>query len=360
MDSVAPILGLRPAGKDDNTSSPDQNVFTDAVLARVGHAVLAPSPSPLLRAQNIAPQLIGKQGQTVSKLMKESRAKIVVKPYPDRSGNDVVITGTPNAVKVSKSRVLGSTLDCCRGCVRVRCLAIPLYFQAVVVGRCDGVGAGCFVVVVNALSLRHPLQCTRRVTMRVEEEFYRSKGCQPTALPPPSSAVAAARKAEGARARPAQPVTGGPGGGGGGGAAPVVVEDGAWGGELRQLLRVAGCEHHLERFREDQLDGEVLLMMDRRDFERMGVTVGEQIRILNALKGSGAGGVDDSDEDSDGLDPDHPDTCKICLDALVDILFLPCAHHCTCSRCGSAYEGKPCILCRRVVDKVQRVIKLRG
>lgn len=65
---------------------------------------MAPPPS-LLRAQNIAPQLIGKQGQTVNKLMKESRAKIVVKPYPDRSGNDVVITGTPNAVKVSKSRV---------------------------------------------------------------------------------------------------------------------------------------------------------------------------------------------------------------------------------------------------------------
>ncbi|CAN0552175.1 unnamed protein product, partial [Ectocarpus sp. 8 AP-2014] len=50
----------------------------------------------------IAPQLIGKQGQTITKLMKDSRAKIVVKPYPDRSGNDVIITGTPNAVKVSK------------------------------------------------------------------------------------------------------------------------------------------------------------------------------------------------------------------------------------------------------------------
>ncbi|CBJ26354.1 conserved unknown protein [Ectocarpus siliculosus] len=259
-------------------------------------AAQRPTQHDMFCPNNIAPQLIGKQGQTVNKLMKDSRAKIVVKPYPDRSGNDVIITGTPNAVKTAK---------------------------------------------------------------RLVEEFYRSKGCQPSALPPPSSAVAA-RKAEGARARPAQPVTGGPGGGGGGGAAPVVVEDGAWGGELRQLLRVAGCEHHLERFREDQLDGEVLLMMDRRDFERMGVTEGEQIRILNALKGSGGGGMDDDDEDSDGLDPDHPDTCKICLDALVDILFLPCAHQCTCSRCGSAYEGKPCILCRRVVDKVQRVIKLRG
>lgn len=51
-----------------------------------------------------------------------------------------------------------------------------------------------------------------------------------------------------------------------------MVEDGAWGGELRQLLKVAGCEHHLERFRKDQLDGEVLMMMEREDFEDMGVT----------------------------------------------------------------------------------------
>lgn len=59
------------------------------------------------------------------------------------------------------------------------------------------------------------------------------------------------------------------GGGAGGGS---VVEDGAWGGELRTLLKTAGCERHLERFRRDQLDGESLLLMERRDFEKMGVT----------------------------------------------------------------------------------------
>ncbi|CAN0199357.1 unnamed protein product, partial [Ectocarpus sp. 12 AP-2014] len=106
-------------------------------------AAQRPTQHDMFCPNNIAPQLIGKQGQTVNKLMKESRAKIVVKPYPDRSGNDVVITGTPNAVKTAK---------------------------------------------------------------RLVEDFYRSKGCQPATLPPPSSAVAA-RKAEGARARPAQPVT---------------------------------------------------------------------------------------------------------------------------------------------------------
>lgn len=37
------------------------------------------------------------------------------------------------------------------------------------------------------------------------------------------------------------------------------------------------------------------------------------IRILNALKSP-------ADEDSDdGLDPDDPHTCKICLDAIVEV-----------------------------------------
>lgn len=151
---------------------------------------------------------------------------------------------------------------------------------------------------------------------RLVEDFYRSKGIEPTLLPPPSSAIAAAAAAgrpggvaprvrlpdpmmptdamighlgrgrtmavagpaaAGMRtpsgaipqgARPvAQPVMygGGHGGGGGGG---VDVS----GGELPQLLRAARCEHHLERFQRDQLDGEVLLEMERRDFDRMGVT----------------------------------------------------------------------------------------
>lgn len=128
------------------------------------------------------------------------------------------------------------------------------------------------------------------------EDFYRSVGCEPASLPrpSPSSGIASARAAAtpsgaafgqlaGGRAAGAgagagsgratlqgaqstQPAKSGGGGGG------IVVEDGAWGGELRQLLKVAGCLHHLDRFRTDQLDGEVLLMMERRDFERMGVT----------------------------------------------------------------------------------------
>eukprot|EP00903_Cladosiphon_okamuranus_P010591 g10015.t1 len=271
-----------------------------------------PAQFEMFCPSNIAPQIIGKGGATINRLMRESKAKIVVRQTPNKSASDVVITGTTAAVK----------------------------------------------------------HATRLV-----EEFYRSKGCEPTTLPPPSTAAPPPSTAASGRVRaagaaglqgvpPAQPaMSGGGSGGGGGGGAPAVVEDGVWGGELRQLLKVAGCEHHLERFRKDQLDGEVLLMMEREDFARMGVSEAEEIRILNGLKvsgGGGGGGAADDEEDSDGLDPDHPDTCKICMDALVDILFLPCAHQCTCSRCGGAFAGKPCILCRTVVKKVQKVIRVRS
>lgn len=58
-------------------------------------------PPNCVSTKNIAPQVIGRGGQTVNKLMKDSKAKIVVKPYPDRSGNDVIITGTASTVNVS-------------------------------------------------------------------------------------------------------------------------------------------------------------------------------------------------------------------------------------------------------------------
>ncbi|CAN0026433.1 unnamed protein product [Ectocarpus sp. 6 AP-2014] len=368
-----PALGLRQAGPGFGVPTPPM-------------AAQRPTEYEMFCPNVIAGQVIGRGGQTVNRLMKESRARIVLKTYADKTGHDVVITGSPQAT-----------------------------------GR------------------------------RLVEDFYRSKGIEPTLLQPPSSAIAAAAAAAAAAGRPggvaprarlpdpmmpteamighlgrgrtmagagpaaagmrapsgaipqgarpvAQPVAqpvmygGGHGGGGGGG---VDVS----GGELPQLLRAARCEHHLERFQRDQLDGEVLLEMERRDFDRMGVTEAEQSRIMSALKHAGDGGGgggggggpgaagrrensaqrvatvvrgasggmatpvevedDDDDDDSDGLDPDHPDTCKICMDALVGILFLPCAHQCTCVRCGSGFVGKPCIICRQKVTRAQPVIRLR-
>lgn len=45
------------------------------------------------------PQLIGKAGVTINKLMKDSKAKIVVRQQ-DGKESDVIITGTPRNVMV--------------------------------------------------------------------------------------------------------------------------------------------------------------------------------------------------------------------------------------------------------------------
>lgn len=47
--------------------------------------------------------------------------------------------------------------------------------------------------------------------------------------------------------------------------------------------------------------------------------------VLNNFGGGQHGppaAAEDAGEDSDGLDPDHPDTCKICMDRLVGVRVL--------------------------------------
>lgn len=70
--------------------------------------------------QHIAGQVIGRGGQTVNRLMRESRAKIVLETYQDRTGHDVVITGPAAAVQVGLRPV--QKLYC-------RCLLVLLFRQ---------------------------------------------------------------------------------------------------------------------------------------------------------------------------------------------------------------------------------------
>lgn len=67
-------------------------------------------------------------------------------------------------------------------------------------------------------------------------------------------------------------LSGGGVGGGEGGGGPAVPGDAGGEVELLWLLQVARCEHHLEKFCREKLDEEVLLDMEREDFERMGVS----------------------------------------------------------------------------------------
>ena len=82
-------------------------------------------------------------------------------------------------------------------------------------------------------------------------------------------------------AQAAQPLLSGSGGGGSG---PAVVEHVEGDLELVRLLQAAGCVRHLERFRAEMLDEEVLLEMKREDFQRMGVTeVSQSVRQAGNL-----------------------------------------------------------------------------
>lgn len=62
------------------------------------------------------------------------------------------------------------------------------------------------------------------------------------------------------------------GGGVAGSGSSGDADTAAWGGELRAILKRAACEHHLDKFRQQQLDAEALSLMRDTDFYKMGVT----------------------------------------------------------------------------------------
>jgi len=47
--------------------------------------------------------------------------------------------------------------------------------------------------------------------------------------------------------------------------------------------------------------------------------------------------------------------CSICMDAMVDSVFVPCGHMAACSGCAKKLHKKPCPVCRKKVKLVQRV-----
>ncbi|CAM9592484.1 unnamed protein product, partial [Ectocarpus sp. 8 AP-2014] len=129
-----PALGLRQAGPGFGVPTPP--------VAAAAAAAQRPTQYEMFCPNVIAGQVIGRGGQTVNRLMKESRARIVLKTYADKTGHDVVITGSPQAVQAGR---------------------------------------------------------------RLVEDFYRSKGIEPTLLQPPSSAIAAAVAAAAAAAAAGRP-----------------------------------------------------------------------------------------------------------------------------------------------------------
>ena len=49
--------------------------------------------------------------------------------------------------------------------------------------------------------------------------------------------------------------------------------------------------------------------------------------------------------------------CVVCLIAVPVMVLLPCGHLCACAQCGPILEGKPCPMCRSVVQEAKRVYR---
>lgn len=52
-------------------------------------------------------------------------------------------------------------------------------------------------------------------------------------------------------------------------------------------------------------------------------------------------------------DMDTTKVCRVCMDAEVEVVYLPCAHAVTCKRCAPCFDN--CIICR---NPVKEIIKL--
>eukprot|EP00811_Abedinium_folium_P000877 NODE_10805_length_1328_cov_4.639467.p3 GENE.NODE_10805_length_1328_cov_4.639467~~NODE_10805_length_1328_cov_4.639467.p3 ORF type:complete len:188 (+),score=57.06 NODE_10805_length_1328_cov_4.639467:562-1125(+) len=50
-----------------------------------------------------------------------------------------------------------------------------------------------------------------------------------------------------------------------------------------------------------------------------------------------------------------PPECIICMDALVNTVFVPCGHMAACSACAARLHRKPCPVCRKKIKLQQRV-----
>jgi hypothetical protein len=67
---------------------------------------------------------------------------------------------------------------------------------------------------------------------------------------------------------------------------------------------------------------------------------------------------DDDDNDDDGDDDDGGKECKICFDAKIDAVFVPCGHQCACHACATLLaSAKGKALCPICTAKIGMVVK---
>lgn len=47
--------------------------------------------------------------------------------------------------------------------------------------------------------------------------------------------------------------------------------------------------------------------------------------------------------------------CAICMNNIINTVFYPCGHNCTCYECSIRFITKPCPICRQKVFEVMKI-----
>jgi len=90
-----------------------------------------------------------------------------------------------------------------------------------------------------------------------------------------------------------------------------------------------------------------------------GITDAEHRRVVaeeGAGSTAGAGAKEETSHDGHG-EKQEDDLCKVCMDATINSVLLPCGHLCVCFPCGRQLQPRLCPICRINIGRVQVVYK---
>lgn len=135
---------------------------------------------------------------------------------------------------------------------------------------------------------------------------------------------------------------------------------------VEELLVSVGYLSLLPNFLEQEFDVRAIALMTDKDFEEISVPKGPQLKIQRACReaglesqdktahapaafsGSGSGSAAGFPTNS-AVEDDSSD-CNICFERKIEVTFVTCGHQICCETCGREQEGRPCPICRNVIQ----------
>jgi len=113
------------------------------------------------------------------------------------------------------------------------------------------------------------------------------------------------------------------------------------------LVKKVGILSCKELFRDEQIDGEVLLSLTEPDLKELGLSFGNRKKILGALTTLKSNSAKGRNEDE----------CIVCFDAQKDTVLRPCSHFAVCNDCAKViFESTArCPLCRQTITEIIKV-----